>query len=71
MGYRRDLEKYTLDDLLDEIALRCDCNADKIDIVDLVTELSSRKEIHTTVVDPGETLRHIVRGPAVVLTYFD
>lgn len=71
MGTKKGLEEYTLDNLLDEIAMRCDGSIENIGTADLVTELSRRKEVHTTLIDEGETVRHVVRGPAVVLTYFD
>lgn len=71
MSWEPELSKYTVDDLLNEIATRCNGELNKAEIADLVYELSTRKDVDVTMVDKGNVARLRVVGPAVVLTVFD
>lgn len=66
-----ELSKYTVEEMLDELAGRCADKAEEISTRDLVIELATRDGVDVTVVDPYEDVRFMVSGPAVVLTVFD
>lgn len=67
-----DLKALPTEELLNELAKRCSKKAEEIATWDLLDELASRRGVvDTTVVDPYETIRLCVTGPAVILTVFE
>lgn len=71
MNSKEEISKHTIDEMLDDLAVKYKETLASISTIDLVDELSHRDGVDVTMVDPGEAARMRISGPAVVLTVFD